>query len=142
MLTRRTTDEQADRNAPSHERAPCACGESLYFVCDAIGYTIPRCPMCDDGQRRRTAYGTFQTRAAAIVTPPDVFNPGGREKRREGGGSAKQYWSPAEDRIMRRHYGRMPVGDVVAMLPGRSAHGVYDRARKLGLASAHAKGAA
>lgn len=46
----------------------------------------------------------------------------------------RRYWTPAEDRIIRRHYPHKPTAEVAKMLPGRSSTTVYQRAYTLGLA--------
>lgn len=42
-------------------------------------------------------------------------------------------WTPAEDKILRKHYGKMPRKEILRMLPGRSATALHTRASRLGI---------
>ena len=54
-------------------------------------------------------------------------------KIRRKGWSQGNYWSRAEDKILREHWNLLGIRSLLKKLPGRTKFGVYERARRLGL---------
>lgn len=47
--------------------------------------------------------------------------------------TARRYWTPSEETIVRQHYPHQRTADLIALLPGRTERTIYQKASALGL---------